>query len=113
MSGVFGCWRMDGRPLDPQILRHCLIQISPQGSHQIYSWTDGAVGLGSKEPCSSFDLNNGPNSAGPDTACVFDGRLDNRDDLTRSLSAYPRVTADCHDRELVLAAYQEFGNRFV
>ena len=57
MSGVFGCWRIDGRPLDPQVLRHCLIQISPQGSQRIYSWTDGAVALGSKEPPASFEPN--------------------------------------------------------
>jgi asparagine synthase (glutamine-hydrolysing) len=109
MSGVFGCWRTDGRPLDPQILRHCLIQISPQGAQRIFSWTDGAVALGSKEPSSSFDQDDGSG----DTACVFDGRLDNRGDLIRSLAAYPRVAPDCADRELVAAAYQRFGERFV
>jgi asparagine synthase (glutamine-hydrolysing) len=44
---------------------------------------------------------------------VFDGRLDNRDDLIRSFAAYPRLASNCHDRELVLAAYQHFGERFV
>lgn len=112
MSGVFGCWRIDGRPLDPQILRHCLIQISPQGSQRIYSWTDGAVALGCKEPPRSVELNDAC-GATHETACVFDGRLDNRDDLIRSLAGYPRVAAACHDRELVLAAYQQFGERFV
>src|SRR5437763_13672484 len=48
-----------------------------------------------------------------DIACVFDGRIDNRDSLIRSLKHHPLATSDSDDRELVLAAYDRFGESFV
>src|SRR5207248_549748 len=46
-------------------------------------------------------------------ACVFDGRIDNRDTLIRSLGRHPLATPQAEDRELIVAAYDRFGESFV
>src|SRR5947207_4584565 len=48
-----------------------------------------------------------------DIACVFDGRIDNRDTLIRSLGRHPLATPQAEDRELIVAAYDRFGESFV
>jgi asparagine synthase (glutamine-hydrolysing) len=80
MSGVFGCWHIDGRP--PSLLLH------------------------------SSDAERRPLTF-EQTACVFDGRLDNGAELRRELRDHPLVDAVCGDRDLALAAYGRFGENFV
>ena len=43
---------------------------------------------------------------------MFDGRLDNRDELLQTLVDHPAVTAACSDGTLVLAAFERFGDEF-
>jgi asparagine synthase (glutamine-hydrolysing) len=44
---------------------------------------------------------------------MFDGRLDNRRALSRSLQDHPVVSPDVRDADLVAAAYDRFGETFV
>src|SRR5262249_18316560 len=43
---------------------------------------------------------------------VFDGRLDNREELLSALKDAPEIEQNCPDPTLVLAAYIAFGERF-
>ena len=113
MSGVFGCWQLDGRPIDPIILRQCLIQISPQGSHAISAWTGAHAALGCKGAGASSEPDTDRDTRTVETPCVFDGRLDNRDELLRVLASHPRIGPGCEDRDLLFAAYHQFGDTFV
>ncbi|HWF86348.1 MAG TPA: asparagine synthase-related protein, partial [Vicinamibacterales bacterium] len=84
------------------------------GPSGIRAWTVGPIGLGCK---SSFSLPASGRDGQPltfeQTTCLLDGRLDNRAELRRDLRDHPLVDADCGDRDLVLAAYGRFGERFV
>ena len=83
MSGVFGCWQLDGRPLNLDTFRASLERLSPPRAITT-AWHDGPVGIGHKSNWNSGALNPPPIGT-QDVACVFDGRLDNRDELLRTL----------------------------
>ena len=109
MSGVFGCWHLDGRPLNLDTFRTSLARLSPAPVIPM-TWHSGPVGIGHKS-----NWNSGPSQpqiGGKSIACVFDGRLDNRDELLGAIgdrSLHP----DSHDCEVVRAAYEAYGEHFV
>lgn len=111
MSAVFGCWQLDGRPIDAEIFERCVARLSPSGHQHVQTWTDTSIALGCTvaEPVDRdpFDLDRRHTAA----VCAFDGRIDNRDALIRVLSADDRVHSRCSDRDLALAAYDRFGER--
>jgi asparagine synthase (glutamine-hydrolysing) len=114
MSGVFGCWHLDARPLDTASFHRSVARISPHGSHGIATWTDAAIGLGCKGSTTPLASQAGARlPASSRAVCTFDGRLDNRDELLRSLTNDLALGADCEDRDLVLAAYDRYGEAFV
>ena len=110
MSGIFGCWNLDDRPLDADTFRTCLERISPARVMPSPSWHDGPAALGYK----NHDLltEHWPHIRAGDVACVFDGRLDNRDELlvTASDGSLDPAAADS---DLVRAAYNAFEDDFV
>jgi len=110
MSGVFGCWHLDARPLDATRFHRSLAGISPHGSREIHTWIDGSIGLGDKISTPTVGATNA--STIDRTICVFDGRLDNRAELRRTLHDHPRADSGT-DRDLVAAAYERFGDAFV
>jgi asparagine synthase (glutamine-hydrolysing) len=114
MSGVFGCWHLDARPIDVEVFRGCVGRISPAGTRDIQTWIHGSIGLGCKggDALGASRSDRGGSSADP-VPCVFDGRIDNRHELIRRLADDPRVAAHCDDRDLLLAAYDHFGDAFV
>ena len=114
MSGVFGCWHFDDRPASVAALRVCLERISPAGPVDVGVWHSGAVALGSKPAHDGGDFERDVNRLGvASIACVFDGRLDNREELYEALHRLSPLREDCPDRVLVRAAYEEYGESFV
>jgi asparagine synthase (glutamine-hydrolysing) len=109
MSGVFGCWHLDGRPLDRETFRTSLERLSPAPLIPA-SWHSGPVGVGHK-PNWHSPPSNQPQIAGKNIACVFDGRLDNRDELLRTLGD-KSLDGDSHDSDFVRAAYEVYGEHF-
>ena len=89
MSGVFGCWHVDARPLDATRFHRSLAGISPQDSCEIHAWIDGSIGLADKTSVSTIGATTA--STIDRTICVFDGRLDNRAELRRTLHDHPRA----------------------
>src|SRR5262245_36436891 len=107
MSGVFGCWHRDGRPVSPATLDACLGSISPRASRKVDTWIDGAIGLGRKSPVHPDPGQ--PPIGDARVACVFDGRLDNRAELLDRLARQWSLARDCADHRLIAAAYLQFG----
>src|SRR3954470_20334289 len=111
MSGIFGCWHLDGRTLDGELFQSCIERISPAGVTGS-AWHHGGVGLGFKSNGSPGSTSH-PANVGPlQIACVFDGRLDNRDELLLMLerASLGRDSPDC---DVIRAAYEAFGHTFI
>jgi asparagine synthase (glutamine-hydrolysing) len=107
MSGLFGCWHRDGRPVDGVLLAQCLSHISPRGHQDTHVFTRQAVGLGHKSHGGGS-----PTSDGARVTCIFDGRLDNRDELARIVDGTSQ-SGNCSDSGLVLRAYERYADDFI
>ncbi len=114
MSGLAGIYHLDGRPVDPLLLQRMIRRLAHRGPDGSDYWVNGAVGIGQvmlrTTPESLSELQ--PWSDESETICLtLDGRIDNREDLILSLR-----TAGFHlrvdtDAELMLRAYQYWGER--
>ncbi|MCH7896922.1 MAG: asparagine synthetase B, partial [candidate division NC10 bacterium] len=92
MSGIVGMWNLDGKPVEREVLARMSGTMAHRGLDGEEMWVDGSVGLA----CQLFRVT--PESeketqplVGPSGAVVvFDGRLDNREELLASLNdSYP------------------------
>ncbi|PYT92308.1 MAG: hypothetical protein DMG36_15615 [Acidobacteria bacterium] len=114
MSGIVGIYNLDKRPVEPGILTRMTDVIAHRGADGEGQWTQGPVGLACQllrvTPESLNESQPLVHSSG--TVIVFDGRLDNREEILRSVGKSSTVAADSPDPALVLAAYEAFGDRF-
>src|SRR3954471_4806483 len=110
MSGIFGHWDDAGPSLGQLDLAACVSRLGPPASNQIY-WTDRSIALGAAT-AHCADQADVLSHSSDGATCVFDGRLDNRDELIRTLDGRPQLRRGSGDAQLVLAAYREFGERF-
>jgi asparagine synthase (glutamine-hydrolysing) len=110
MSGIFGCWRLDGSLLKSDALRRPLASapIHPQVTEAL-TWHRGSVGLS----CHSSDHSSlGITGRNRSIVAVFDGRLDNRDELSLALRRRNFLHSRSTDADFVAAAYEEYGDSF-
>ncbi|MFQ5946350.1 MAG: asparagine synthetase B family protein [Anaerolineae bacterium] len=114
MSGIVGVWNADGKPVEKALLAKSSATLAHRGPDGEGMWIEGPIGLACQlsrvTPEAATETQ--PLVASSGTALVFDGRLDNREELLASLKASPGVTARCPDPILVLAAFEAFGHRF-
>jgi asparagine synthase (glutamine-hydrolysing) len=115
MSGIVGLWNRDGAPASSVLLEslnRTLAYRGPDGAHQ---WIDGAIGfacqLSHVTPESADEAQPLVHPSGQ--TLVFDGRLDNRDEILALTRDAPHITSRSPDCDLVLALYQRHGERFV
>jgi asparagine synthase (glutamine-hydrolysing) len=111
MSGIFGCWHLDGLPVNGATFEKSLERISPQGARGSEAWVDGSIGLGRKPSHGSVPATQSMRCA--HVTGAFDGRIDNRDELLETLSNRWSLDSDSADVRLVLAAYLEYGESCV
>jgi asparagine synthase (glutamine-hydrolysing) len=110
MSGIVAIVHGDGRPVERLRLRRMLQAIRHRGPDGLTLWTDGPVGFGHglmhTTPESLMERQ--PVSDG---SCwlVWDGRLDNRQELLVSLRATGFSCGTETDPETVLGAYRAWG----
>jgi len=112
MSGIAGIYNLDGRPVDPALLSRMTDAIAHRGPDRSGRWINGAVGLShamlSTTPESIHEKQPLLNESG-DVCLTLDGRVDNREELRAALEAKgARLRADT-DAELVLRAYETWG----
>src|SRR5215208_660198 len=113
MSGICGVVNLDGSPVEPEALRKMAEAASYRGPDGIRYWRKGAAGL------ANLALNITPESLHEQQPLVdqrgelvltADARVDNRDELIRTLMSkgcLHHKTAT--DAEVILAAYQCWG----
>ena len=113
MSGIVGIWNRDGRPVSRSDLSRLCATLAHRGDSEALE-IRGPVGLGCRlsriTPEAVAEVQPVVDSSG--TMLVFDGRLDNRDELIAALPHDLPVTGDSPDSRLALAAYRAFGDGF-
>jgi asparagine synthase (glutamine-hydrolysing) len=112
MSGITGLYNLDGRPADDLLLRRMAAAIEHRGPDGIRYWVNGPVGLGhlmlQSTPESAHEKQ--PLANGDATLCLtLDGRVDNRSELRHGLESRGFSPRDDSDAELVLRAYECWG----
>jgi len=113
MSGITGIYNLDDRPVDRMLLQRMTSAIAHRGPDGIACWIDGPVGV------AHLMLHTTPESLlekqplrheRADLCLTFDGRVDNRRDLRRALESKGLVMRSNTDAELVLRAYERWGD---
>ncbi|MBI3454387.1 MAG: hypothetical protein HY002_01180 [Candidatus Rokubacteria bacterium] len=114
MSGILGIWNLDGRPVDRALLAELSATLAHRGPDGEGLWRRGSIGLACRlfrvTPEAARESQPLVHAAG--AALVFDGRLDDREELLERLGPASGVAPDSPDPDLVLAAYLAYGDRF-
>jgi len=106
MSGIYGLVRLDGQPIAPATLEGMAAALAHRGLDGNAAWREGSVGLGCqlmRVTPESFDTVQ-PGSDELGVRVVFDGRIDNRDELRARIKL-----ASNSDTALLLALYRRYG----
>lgn len=113
MSGIVGLWNLDGEPVAAPQLRELSARLAHRGPDGEGVWLDGPVGL----VCQLMRVT--PESqrevqplVHPHGVVIFDGRLDNREELLGRLAGAPGLCAASPDPDFILAAYLAWGENF-
>jgi asparagine synthase (glutamine-hydrolysing) len=114
MSGIAGIYYLDGRPVERTDVERMVDSISHRGPDGSGVWTDGSVGFGHRmlwtTPESLHEKLPLTNKTG-DLTITADARIDNRDELFSTLNFNGRPRDTITDSELILAAYEKWGEK--
>jgi len=112
MSGIVGIYYLDGRPVDRENLTKMVDILAHRGPDGADTWVDGCVGLGHRmlwtTPESLIEKLPYCNQRG-DLVITADARIDNREELIAALQINNRPADKIADSELILAAYEKWG----
>src|SRR5260370_6336515 len=109
MSVQAGIWNLDGRPVDQGFLGKLGAAIDQYGPDGGNSYIDGSLGIVFRAFHTTLESRSErqPYVSPQGLALTWDGRLDNRKELMRTLWA--DVASDRTDVALVMAAYEKWG----
>lgn len=112
MSGLAGVYHLDGRPVDRTLVQRMTHRVAHRGPDGSDCWINGPIGIGHAmlrtTPESLSERQPWSDESG--TMCLaFDGRIDNREDLLLTLTAAGSHLRTDTDAELMLRAYQHWG----
>ena len=114
MSGIAGLWNRDGQPVGKALLVRLGERLAHRGPDAAGLWRDGPMGLACRlfrvTPEAAHETQPLAHPSG--AVLVFDGRLDNREELLALLDESPEISSDSPDPALALAAYEKFGEEF-
>ncbi|MGA2326245.1 MAG: asparagine synthase (glutamine-hydrolyzing) [Bryobacteraceae bacterium] len=109
MSGFAVIYDLDGGPVDPVLCERMITAIAHRGPDGVGHHTDGPISLGfallATTP-DSLDLRQPLCDDVSGLCTVFNGRVDNRDEIKAALGASLRTGADA---ELALRAFERWG----
>jgi asparagine synthase (glutamine-hydrolysing) len=112
MSGIACIYNFDGRPADQEMIRRMSAASAHRGPDGIRHWNDGPVALASLMFWTTPEAlrETQPLSDESDALhLIMDGRVDNRAELQAALDSKGAVLRTDTDAELVLRAYQCWG----
>lgn len=111
MSGIAGIWHRDGQPVDPGVLSRMNDMLAHRGPDAEGMWIEGSVGMCSRlfrvTPESAREIQPVVHESG--AVIVFDGRLDNREELLSDPGRTPPSPTDLPDSELVMESWLSRG----
>jgi asparagine synthase (glutamine-hydrolysing) len=114
VSAIAGIFFLDGRPVDRLVLERMVGSIAHRGPDGEGTWREGPVGLGHRmlwtTPESLHEELPLVRKSG-DLVLTADVRLDNRDELITALGIASRPRQEIGDGELILGAYERWGER--
>jgi asparagine synthase (glutamine-hydrolysing) len=114
MSGIAGIYNLDGHPVDAGALKRLTEAIRHRGPDGVGQWVRGSVGLGQcmfhTTPESRHERQPLLDETG-DLCLTLDGRVDNRDELRSALVCRGANLRTDTDAEMVLRAYQCWGEQ--
>ena len=108
MSIQFGSWNFDGRPLDPDFIRHAARLTERYGGDAETAWTSPHIMMAYR-PFHTIDPKQQrpqPLHQGSGIVLSWDGRLDNKSALLRRLCVAQGETLT--DAEIILACYEQW-----
>ena len=116
MSGLLGVYHRDGRPHDSSNLARMAESMEHRGPDGTHIWRSGAIALGHcmlrTTPESTLEkLPYNDNDTG--LVITSDARIDNRDDLAKQLDLAESLKSGIPDSQLILAAFNKWGERCV
>lgn len=112
MSGIVGIYYLDGRGVDPVDLGKMVDVLAHRGPDGAEVWHQGCMGLGHRMLWSTPEsLDEQLPMVAQQGALVLtaDARIDNRDELISALGLKSRPVPEISDSELILAAYEKWG----
>jgi asparagine synthase (glutamine-hydrolysing) len=111
MSAQFGRWNFDGEPIDPDCLNKAMATLLPYGPDRGEVYSIGSLGILYRafHTTKESRQENQPLVSGSGVIVVWDGRLDNRDQLLCDLDL--RQRAEFSDAAIVMAAYLRWGTQ--
>ena len=114
MSAIAGIYYLDGKPVDRADLGRMVESLAHRGSDKADIWSEGSVGLGHRmlwtTPESLHEQLPLVNQTG-NLVITADARIDNRDELIAALGFTDRLPLKIADSQLILAAYEKWGDR--
>ncbi len=114
MSGISGIWHLDSKPLPKQLLEAVAARLLHRGPHYTGHWINSSLGLSANVLHVTAESLSEVQPALHHSGCVlvFDGRVDNREELIADLSPAEGLTSSSPDSQLALLAYLRFGKSF-
>lgn len=111
MTGILGIWNTDGMPVERELLTHMSSQLRHRGPDGESKLIRGSAGFACQllrvTPESKSEIQ--PLVSASGGILVWDGRLDNRDELIAMLDDCSGLDRASPDASIVMAAYQVFG----
>ena len=112
MSGIAGMYFLDHQPVQRTDLQRMVSSLGRRGPDRAGVWCEGSVGLAHcmlwTTPESLRETLPSTNATG-DVVITADARIDNRDELFTTLGISDRPHEAISDSELILAAYEKWG----
>ena len=114
MAGIFGVCHFDDRPIDPVFIARMSATLAHDGRDGEALIIEGSTALGSRvlHDASASAPRPQPVRSSSGIRLVFDGRLDNRDELIPALRDRFDVSPETSDAELAAACYTIDGIQF-
>lgn len=112
MSGIVGIYHLDSRPIEPANLQQMVNILAHRGPDGADTWCDRGIGLGHRMLWTTPEsLHEQLPSVKGQLAITADARIDNREELASALNLKAYLSEKISDSELILAAYQKWGDR--
>ncbi len=110
MSGIVGIYNLNQQPVEADDLRRMVDVLAHRGPDGSDSWCSGAVGLGHRMLWTTPEsLSEKLPLVKAGLTITADARIDNRDELIATLGLAARSDETLADSEIILAAYQKWG----